>query len=245
MCSESVFACCSAKEPVRTRTYLPLQNATALCCPLTAAAPTVCSVLPHPVLQRQGAGAQPRVPAAARRRRRAALPGRVGRARLCERARHAVQARSAAGPSGNGRCASSCGQQAQRGAAARPPAAALPRHAGCLGPRARGWATPRLLLPMPRLAAAPLSLFCRCQVEYAAYQKVPRSRVKRDPKEGSLDRGGGGGQAGRRGRGAWERAWDQARCGRSVACPALRPAAPQLATLAAAGCFHDCCTLHF
>ena len=29
----------------------------------------------------------------------------------------------------------------------------------------------------------------RCQVEYAPFQKVPRQRVKRDPKEGSIERG--------------------------------------------------------
>ncbi|EFN59157.1 hypothetical protein CHLNCDRAFT_50004 [Chlorella variabilis] len=28
----------------------------------------------------------------------------------------------------------------------------------------------------------------RCQVEYAAYQRVPRQRVKRDPKEGTIER---------------------------------------------------------
>lgn len=30
---------------------------------------------------------------------------------------------------------------------------------------------------------------CRCQVEYAPFQKVPRQRVKRDPKEGTIERG--------------------------------------------------------
>ena len=43
--------------------------------------------------------------------------------------------------------------------------------------------------PYPFPTARPPPLVRRCSVEYAPYQKVARQKVKRDPKEGTIDKG--------------------------------------------------------